>query len=58
MSFFLLFQMGSTEFDINARAKSDYTALHFAADNGSAPVVKKLIKAKGIDVNVIGGVVR
>jgi ankyrin repeat protein len=51
-------QSGSSAFDINATNKSGYSPLHFAADNDSVSIIKKLIKVEGINVNLKGGHVR
>mmetsp|Transcript_14395 Transcript_14395/g.17113 ORF Transcript_14395/g.17113 Transcript_14395/m.17113 type:complete len:189 (+) Transcript_14395:48-614(+) len=48
-------QSGRTAFDINASNKSGYSALHFAADNDSVSIVKKLVKVEGINLNAKGG---
>jgi ankyrin repeat protein len=39
------------------QAKSGYSALHFASDNDSVAIVKKLLKVPGINVNSQGGAV-
>lgn len=51
-------QSGSSAFDINATNKSGYSPLHFAADNDSVSIVKKISKFENCDVNLKGGHVR
>lgn len=51
-----ILKMPATQFDVNGKSKSGFAPIHFAADNDHFGVVKKLVKAEGIDVNLPGGV--
>ncbi len=52
-----ILKLPSTHYEINGKSKSGFAAIHFAADNDHDNIIKRLLKADGVDVNLKGGVV-